>query len=304
MKKILLFGPLVAIITTIGISSCIGTVESSASADSVALEDTIIEESGEFLGGRTPWEEFTIESQNYGYANVRESPSKDAPVVKEIKTGEHFFGWRMPNNPDWIEVYDNKGITIGYMYYYCARHTGNKSENGDYAEYEETPQVSSNWEYRTTEDKLNDTRNYWAEIYSVDGQISCTVAELGDENGHYTTVWGVVWNDAYEKCYDKRKIGLKVPGDEKWRQIVIDCRGNSGTGDPRTNILINDKIVSLLRENKNFSILLGNDEYKFQPNAPLRQQHAEKAAVESIRDAAKDAAKEAAEAVDEDYYYK
>ena len=143
-------------------------------------------------------------------------------------------------------------------------------------EIEETPQINPNWQYRTTEDKLNDTYNYWAEIYSVDGQISCTVAELGNEYGHYTIVWGVVWNDSYETCYDKRKIGIKVPGDDKWRQIVIDCQGNSGTGDPRTDILINDKIARLLRENKNFSILLGNDEYQFRPNAPLRQQHREK----------------------------
>ena len=72
-------------------------------------------------------------------------------------------------------------------------------------EIEEKPQINPNWQYRTTEDKLNDTYNYWAEIYSVDGQISCTVAEIGNEYGHYTTVWGVVWNDAYENCYDKRK---------------------------------------------------------------------------------------------------
>lgn len=81
----------------------------------------------EFLGGRTPWEEFYIDSQQHGYANVREYTTTDSPVVKEIETGEHFYGWRMEDDPDWIEVYDDDGSIIGYMYYYCARHTGNKS---------------------------------------------------------------------------------------------------------------------------------------------------------------------------------
>ncbi len=173
-------------------------------------------------------------------------------------------------------------------------------------EIEEKPQINPNWQYRTTEDKLNDTYNYWAEIYSVDGQISCTVAEIGNEYGHYTTVWGVVWNDAYENCYDKRKIGLKVPGDDKWRQIVIDCQGNSGTGDPRTDILINDKVARLLRENKNFSILLGNDEYQFRPNAPLKQQHKEKTTEikrqRDYPDYPEDAAISKAEAVKDEYF--
>lgn len=83
---------------------------------------------GGFLGGdRDEWEEFKINSKQYGYANVREFESKTAPVVTKVYDGQHFFGCRLDYDPDWIEVYDEYGEVVGYMYYKCARHTGNKS---------------------------------------------------------------------------------------------------------------------------------------------------------------------------------
>ena len=102
--------------------------EGDESTSAEVAEATETMEQTAFLGGRTPWEEFYIDSQQYGYANVREYTSKDAPKVKRINTNEHFYGWRLEEDPDWIEVYDDNGNTIGYMWYKCARHTGNTSE--------------------------------------------------------------------------------------------------------------------------------------------------------------------------------
>lgn len=134
MRKITLFIPMMEAIVIWNLASCTGTnntpgysVDSSLVEQTSAFDEAMPED---FLGGRTPWEEFYIDSKEYGYANVRETPSKDSPVVKEIKTGEHFYGWRMEDDPNWIEVYDNDGRTIGYMWYTCARHTGNKSDEG------------------------------------------------------------------------------------------------------------------------------------------------------------------------------
>ncbi len=155
-------------------------------------------------------------------------------------------------------------------------------------EVDETPQTSSNWEYRTTEDKLNETQNYWAEIHSVDGKISCTVAEINSGTGHYNTVFGVVWNDLYKKEFGRVKIGLKVAGDESWRHITLKGDGDSGTGDPNVDLIVNDKVAKLLMENKNFTILLGNDEYQFRPNAPLRKQHKEEKRKAQEEEAEKD----------------
>lgn len=207
MKRLLFFMPLMAIMIILGISSCVGTVENSTSVsiDTTAVEnttvvDSIAEEPSEFLGGRTPWEEFTIESKNYGYANVREFTSKDAPVVKEIKTGEHFYGWRMPDNPDWIEVYDNKGNTIGYMYYYCARHTGNKSEDSDISdnEYDNdtySERSSDTWPGASSVEELRQKieGTYWHgkndlfiyQLHFYDGKISMKVAQRGHWGDEY-----------------------------------------------------------------------------------------------------------------------
>ena len=67
--------------------------------------------------------EYTIESQKWGYAWVRSGTDKNSETnkVKKILTGERFYGKRMESNPDWMEVYDNNGNWIGYMYYKCAR---------------------------------------------------------------------------------------------------------------------------------------------------------------------------------------
>ena len=67
--------------------------------------------------------EYTIESKQYGYAWVRSGTDKHSETnkVKKILTGERFYGKRLDNNPDWMEVYDNDGTMIGYMYYKCAR---------------------------------------------------------------------------------------------------------------------------------------------------------------------------------------
>ena len=143
MKKIyLLLIPLMAAIAVWNLSSCLKKPKYHEDSNGGGNKTTKVEEetskqeapAEEFLGGRTPWEEFYIDSQQHGYANVREYTTTDSPVVKEIETGEHFYGWRMEDNPDWIEVYDDDGNTIGYMYYYCARHTGNKSTNREYSE--------------------------------------------------------------------------------------------------------------------------------------------------------------------------
>ncbi len=146
MRKISFF-TLIAAVAIWNLTSCAGSASGSSGVDSVDTSQQVEPVSvastvDEFLGGRTPWEEFYIDSKEYGYANVRETPSKDSPVVKEIQTGEHFYGWRMEDDPDWIEVYDNDGRTIGYMWYTCARHTGNKSDEGEnIAEnYDEEPE--------------------------------------------------------------------------------------------------------------------------------------------------------------------
>ena len=67
--------------------------------------------------------EYTIDSQIYGYAWVRSGTDKHSETnkVKQIFNGERFYGKRLDKNPDWMEVYDNNGNMLGYMYYKCAR---------------------------------------------------------------------------------------------------------------------------------------------------------------------------------------
>lgn len=164
MKILSLFLTLMATIAIWNLTSCTGSASGSSGVDSVdtsqQVEPVSVASTGDdFLGGRTPWEEFYIDSKEYGYANVRETPSKDSPVVKEIQTGEHFYGWRMEDDPDWIEVYDNDGSTIGYMWYACARHTGNKSDEGaDYAEADNEEDNEDNSGYESSSDSYATSR--------------------------------------------------------------------------------------------------------------------------------------------------
>ncbi|MBQ9585261.1 MAG: zinc ribbon domain-containing protein [Muribaculaceae bacterium] len=67
--------------------------------------------------------EYTIDSREWGYAWVRSGTDKHSETnkVKKILNGERFYGKRMDDNPDWMEVYDLDGNMLGYMYYKCAR---------------------------------------------------------------------------------------------------------------------------------------------------------------------------------------
>lgn len=178
MRKITLFIPMMAAIVIWNLASCTGTNNTSGySVDSSLVEQTSAFDEAmpeDFLGGRTPWEEFYIDSQEYGYANVRQTPSKDSPVVKEIQTGEHFYGWRMEDDLDWIEVYDNDGSTMGYMFYACARHTGNKSDEGaDYAAADYEEDYEEDYEDNYGDDSPSDSyatpsRNTWTGASSVE----------------------------------------------------------------------------------------------------------------------------------------
>lgn len=77
--------------------------------------------------GRDEWQEYKISSKNYGYVNVREATTTESAVVKVLYDGDYFYGNRLDYDPDWIEVFDEDGTHIGYVYYYCARHTDNHS---------------------------------------------------------------------------------------------------------------------------------------------------------------------------------
>lgn len=69
---------------------------------------------------------YCINSKNYGYVNVREMPSTNSPVVKEIYDGESFYGNRLQDNPDWIEYIDENNNVIGYVKYDCVKKPGDK----------------------------------------------------------------------------------------------------------------------------------------------------------------------------------
>lgn len=227
MRKMSLFIPMMAAIVIWNLTSC--SVSGTEGTQSGSCADTAEQVSvpsmvDEFLGGRTPWEEFYIDSKEYGYANVREAPSKDSPVVKEIQTGEHFYGWRMADDPDWIEVYDNNGNTIGYMWYKCARHTGNKSDEGaDYAEedyeddYEDnygddspsdsyTTPSSNTWTGASSEEELRQKLDgtYWHTDPSATKKDRAFIYELHFFNGKVSM-----------KTYMNAKV-IERPTDKKW----------------------------------------------------------------------------------------
>lgn len=98
-------------------------------SESAPEMEYVSEEEDVALGpvGRDEWQEYKIDSKNYGYVNVREYTTTESAVVKVLYDGDHFFGNRLDYDPDWIEVFDEDGDHIGYVYYYCARKTGNHS---------------------------------------------------------------------------------------------------------------------------------------------------------------------------------
>lgn len=134
------------------------------------------------------------------------------------------------------------------------------------------PSINKNWEYTEEEDKLNDTKNYEANILSTDGRFQCTVAAvdlLG--TGHYTNVFAVAWLDeTIPGCYDEIFIGMKFPNDEKWRKIPIGCNGHGGAMHSDFNL--SDEL-DLMKSNTSFSVLFVDEEFVFKPSKPLKWDH-------------------------------
>lgn len=132
--------------------------------------------------------------------------------------------------------------------------------------------INNDWVYEVSEDRLNDTRNYSADILSTDAGMQLHIADIDAlGNGHYTTAFAIGWYDeAMPECYDRIYVGIKFPGDEKWEKYVVNCNGRAGGFD---ELMIPDKLVDALRQNTRFSILLGNHQFDFKASTPLRWSH-------------------------------
>lgn len=81
--------------------------------------------------GQYEWQEYWIDATNSKYVNVRSytDASVDDNIVKRFYHDDYFIGNRMPDNPNWIEVFDEDGQHVGYVRYDCARRTGRSSED-------------------------------------------------------------------------------------------------------------------------------------------------------------------------------
>lgn len=136
---------------------------------------------------------------------------------------------------------------------------------------EQAPVINTDWQYEVDEDKLNDTRNYKGNILSTDGGMMFSISDIDlMGNGHYTTVFAIGWfSETMPECYDDIYVGVKFPGDDKWKKYVVSCKGRAAS----FNIMIPDEFVSQLTSNSRFSILLGNSEFQFHAKSPLRWSH-------------------------------
>lgn len=136
---------------------------------------------------------------------------------------------------------------------------------------EQAPAINTDWQYEVDEDKLNDTKNYKGNIMSTDGGMMFSISDIDlMGNGHYTTVLAFGWfSEAMPECYDDIYVGVKFPGDDKWKKYVVSCKGRAAS----FSLMIPDELVNQLTSNSRFSILLGNTEFQFHAKSPLRWSH-------------------------------
>lgn len=135
--------------------------------------------------------------------------------------------------------------------------------------------INTNWRYSQDEDKLNGTKNYYAEVLSTDGRLQFGIADIDlTGSGRHTTVFAFDWFDETLPSWSgKSMIGLKFPGDTQWRKIPVSSKGgNSATFDT----MLSSELVELLTSNKEFTLLHVNEEFEFRPNSPLNWSHGEK----------------------------
>ena len=135
-------------------------------------------------------------------------------------------------------------------------------------------EMNTNWRYSQDEDKLNGTKNYYAEVLSTDGRLQFGIADIDlTGSGHHTTVFAFDWFDETLPSWSgKSMIGLKFPGDTQWRKIPVSSKGgHSATFD----IMPSRELVELLSSSKGFTLLHLNEEFEFRPNAPLNWSHGE-----------------------------
>ena len=81
--------------------------------------------------GYVNWKNVAVWSQNYGeyeeisrylvtdpdgYVNVRKDTNSRSTIVRKLDKGTHFLGKTAVNTENWIGVFDNKGLLIGYVY--------------------------------------------------------------------------------------------------------------------------------------------------------------------------------------------
>ncbi|MBQ0050267.1 MAG: hypothetical protein KBT12_08575 [Bacteroidales bacterium] len=92
-----------------------------------------------------------------------------------------------------------------------------------------------------------------------------TIGLLGNGKYDYAVGFGCL-DESFPKCYDKIYIGIKVPSDTKWRKVPFSCGGNGGS----VSDMYQDDIIDLLKSNRQFYILLGNEEFTFNPSETLR----------------------------------
>lgn len=142
----------------------------------------------------------------------------------------------------------------------------NPTEMEEPVKEEET--INVDWQYSESLDKLNDVKHYQALIISTDGRGLFQVGTMDLwGNGRYDYAVGFGWLDgALPRCNDEIIVGIKIPSDSKWRKVPFSCGGNGGafTGNYQ------DDIIDLLKSNRQFSVLLGNEEFTFNPSETLK----------------------------------
>lgn len=186
----------------------------------------------------------------------------------------------------------NKTILMVALAMFCVALTGcnsnsrpsNQTDGEQYADGEVTGSQSSintNWRYSVQEDKLNETKNYSAEINSIDGRLQFSVGDIDLwGNGSHTTVFAFGWlDDALPSWSGKSMIGLKFPGDTSWRKIPVSSKGGRAAS---FDIMYPKDLINLLTTNKKFVLLHANEEFEFRPNEPLDWSHGQSNTSNSI----------------------
>lgn len=131
-------------------------------------------------------------------------------------------------------------------------------------------QTEMDWVYTVSEDKLNDVKNYQANIISTNGKMMLQVSAMdlfGD--GNYNTVIGLAWDETYSTLRGETMIGVKFPNDEKWEKIGVKCEGRAAS----LSLRFPQDMVKKLIAHQTFKILHFNEEFEFSPSKPLEWNH-------------------------------